>query len=252
MKSEGILFNNDNNTEYYVLIALALRKMNKIKQNWANIAWFFCQKPIFPLVYSIAVHKNLKKRNPHSYGCPVLHHHKFINGSAIFMAKSKLQIDFFIFPDTSVLVNLKTEISSEKFLIDNGGGCDLWVNREVSGGGVEVHPVRGGRRVIRRSGLSWNRREKLVVGMGRRGMKKIAMFGFGSVFAMNVHMATKCLSVSESTLAKCALVRAFCGVIISVVFQMMVLWFIFIARTVPAPLFSKIHAEQTQTQTQNL
>lgn len=76
----------------------------------------------------------------------------------------------------------------------------------------------------------------MVIGR-RRGMKKIAVLGFGAVFAVNVHMAAKGLSVGEATLAKRALVRAFSGVVVDVVFRVVViLWLIFIAGT------SKIHA----------
>lgn len=93
----------------------------------------------------------------------------------------------------------------------------------------------------------------MVVGMRRRrrGMSEIAVFGFGTVLAVDVHVATEGLSIGEATLTKCALVGAFSGVIIGVVFGMMMMvmlaWrrrgVIFVAGTVGGPLFSKIHAK---------
>lgn len=77
------------------------------------------------------------------------------------MPESKLQIDFFIFPDTPGLINLEAEIGSEKLLIDDAGRSDLGVNREVGGSGVKVHPVR--RRRLRQRGAIGD------VGLGGKG-----------------------------------------------------------------------------------
>ena len=78
-----------------------------------------------------------------------------------------------------------------------------------------------------------------MVRMGGRG----AAFGFGSVFAVDVHMATKSLCVGEPTLTKCALIRPFCAIIIQL---LVLLVLIFVAPTVPAPLLAKIHADPTK------